>query len=179
MEPSKRCGHKMMFKIFILTLFCNSLIFTNTIAQAVHDIQYPFPETVASRFANSFLFNTACPTENDKNRTIVENFLTKSYWSQERAETDTDHLTISQITVLNDLVHTSACSTINDLYQEPLTEDNGLGEPAYNTTYYKVGTFYFVAISIRQSDTPGVVSMGLSYLHIYNDSIELIEAYAF
>lgn len=168
-----------MFKIFILTLFCNSLIFTNTIAQTVHDIQNLIPETEASRFANSFLFNTACPIENEKNKTIVENFLTKSYWSQERADTDTDHLTISQITVLNDLVHTSACSTINDLYQEALTEDNGLGEPAYNTTYYKVGTFYFVAISIRQSDTPGVVSMGLSYLHIYNDSIELIEAYAF
>ncbi|MBO6794058.1 MAG: hypothetical protein JJ895_09110 [Balneolaceae bacterium] len=169
----------MMFKIFILSLLCNVLIFTNTITQTVHDIQNLIPETEASRFANSFLFNTACPTENEKHRTIVENFLTKSYWSQERADTDTDHLTISQITVLNDLVHTSACSTFNDLYQEALTEDNGLGEHAYSTTYYKVGTFYFVAISIRQSDTPGVVSMGLSYLHIYNDSKELIEAYVF
>ena len=127
----------------------------------------------------TILANSVCPVDAVDNRTIIENFLTEPDWSSERIETNTEHLTISQITVLNVFSHNGVCTSFNEVYQESLGEDNGLGEPAYNTTYYKVGTFYFIVISIRQSDTLNVITTGLSYIHIYNESQELLEAYAF
>ena len=71
-------------------------------------------------YESNALAPLVCPIENDKNRSIMENFLTKSSWSTERVETFTSHLTVSQITVLNDLSHTSACSSFNHIYEEAL-----------------------------------------------------------
>ncbi|MEP0108068.1 MAG: hypothetical protein ABJ387_07290 [Balneola sp.] len=120
-----------------------------------------------------------CPANNSTNRSIVEDFLSKPYWSQERTETNTEHLTISQITLLSDTNDSTACTSLNTTYQEALDEKNGLGEQAYNFTYYKAGSFYFVVITIRQSDIPNYVTSGINYIHIYDQSQDLVEAYAF
>jgi hypothetical protein len=88
---------------------------------------------------------------------------------------------VSQITVLNDLNHASACSSFNHIYEEALMEDNGLGESANNVTYYKVDNFYFVVISLRKSDDPEVITMGLSFIYIFSgyQKENLIKGYAF
>lgn len=121
----------------------------------------------------------ACQVDTATNRSIVEDFLSKPFWSHERTETNTGHLTIPQITPLSDTNDSTACTSFNTTYQEALDEKNGLGEQAYNLTYYKAGSFYFVVITIRQSDTPNYVTSGINYIHIYDQSQDLVEAYAF
>lgn len=55
----------------------------------------------------------ACPTSNVINRSIMEDFLTKSHWSDERVATGTGGLTISQITLLTDSTHSITCAAPN------------------------------------------------------------------
>jgi hypothetical protein len=128
---------------------------------------------------NSFGASAVCPAQNDINESIVEDFLTKSYWSSERTETGTESLTISQITLLTDSGYNSVCTSFNNTYQEMLDEENGLGEPLFNVTYYKAGSFYFVVITIRQSDDPSYISTGVNYITVYNQNLNLVGAYAF
>lgn len=137
-----------------------------------------FEESPYSR-GNSFTASTVCPAPNDINKSIVEDFLTKSHWSSERAETNTGSLTVSQITLLSDSNHSNVCTSLNNTYQEALEEENGLGESAYNVTYYNAGNFYFVVISIRQSDDPNYMTSGVNYITVHNQSLNLIKGYAF
>lgn len=157
----------------ILILLIQLLISTSAADKSVT------PGVWASSGENTFVASTVCPAQNDINESIVEDFLTKSYWSSERTETGTGHLTVSQITLLTDTNYSSICTSFNTTYQEALDEENSLGEPAYNVTYYKVDSFYFVVITIRQSDDPNLITTGLGYIHVYNQNQSLVEAYAF
>jgi hypothetical protein len=157
-------------KIFILIL---SLLFSLTLLNTEENTfkqNIPLYETA---------FITPCPNPNEINKSIVEDFLTKSYWSSERAETNTTLLTVSQVSVLTDANNSSICTSLNDTYQEALVEENGLGEPANNVTYYKAGTFYIVVISIRQSDDPNYMTTGINFIDVYNQNLDLIKGYAF
>ena len=137
------------------------------------------PEAWTSSAENTFVASAVCPPQNDINESIVEDFLTKSYWSSERTETGTGSLTVSQITLLTDSGYSSVCTSFNTTYQEALDEENGIGEQAYNVTYYKAGSFYFVVITIRQSDDPSYISTGVNYITVYNQNQSLVKAYAF
>ena len=127
---------------------------------------------------NSYISVATCPGPNSNNRSIIEDFLIESDWSSERTETNTQGLSVSQITVLSDSNYSSVCSSLNNTYQEMLNKKHG-GEQGYNVTYYKVGSFYFVVISIRQSEDPNIVTTGLEYLDVYNQNLELIQGYAY
>ncbi|MFY0698460.1 MAG: hypothetical protein JXR11_11450 [Balneola sp.] len=120
-----------------------------------------------------------CPANNSTNRSIVEDFITKPYWSQERNETSTEHLAVSQISLLVDANDNASCISFNTTYEEALNKEDAIGEQVYNVTYYKAGTFYFVVITLRQSDNPNIVTSGINYIHIYDQSQDLVEAYAF
>lgn len=120
-----------------------------------------------------------CPAQNSLNQTVMEGFLTDLVWAAQRKESNTESLTVSQITVLDGTSYSSACSSFNDIYQEAFDEKNGLGEPANNITYYEAGNFYFVVITPRQSDNTDYITFGTSYLHIYDQNLTLVKAYAF
>lgn len=128
---------------------------------------------------NDGTYTIVCPGPSADNHTIVEDFLTKSYWSSERAETNTGSVTVSQITLLTDSSDGFACTSFNDIYQEALDEENSPGEKAYNVSYYKAGSFYFVVISIRQPANESYIATGVNYIHIYNLNLDLVKAYAF
>lgn len=120
-----------------------------------------------------------CPGQNSFNQSVMEGFLTDLVWANQRTDSNTESLTVSQITVLDDTGDSSACSSFNAIYQEAFDEKNGLGEPANNITYYEAGNFYFVVITPRQSDNTDYMTFGTSYLHIYKQNLELVKAYAF
>jgi hypothetical protein len=139
-------------------------------------------EKIDFNVQNSFaetIFKTPCPEPNDRNKEIVENFLTKSNWATERQETGAGILSPSQISVLTDSNDSSVRASFNTTHQESLEEENGNGEPAYNVTYYKAGSFYFVVITMRQSDDPNIIGFGLNFIVIYNQNLDLIKGYAF
>lgn len=156
--------------IIIQLIFC---AFTTQAQEPAISEAWPF------EYGDSFNASTACPAPNEINKSIVEDFLTKSYWASERAETNTGSITVSQITLLTDSSHSNVCTSLNNTYQEALDEENGLGEPAYNVTYYNAGSFYFVVISIRQSDDPNYITSGVNYITVHNQSLDLIKGYAF
>lgn len=122
---------------------------------------------------------TTCPVDNAINKSIAEDFITKPYWSEERQQTGAENLTTSQISLLTDANDGTACTSFNTTYEEALEEENSPGEKAYNVTYYKVDTFYFVVISIRQPANETYIATGINYIHIYDHQQDLIEAYAF
>lgn len=121
----------------------------------------------------------ACQVDTATNRSIVEDFLSKPYWSEERRQTVTEHLAISQISLLVDANDNASYISFNTTYEEALNKEDVIGEQVYNVTYYKAGAFYFVVITLRQSDNPNIVTSGISYIHIYDQSQDLVEAYAF
>lgn len=120
-----------------------------------------------------------CPAQNSLNQTVLEGFLTDTVWAAQRTESSTESLTVSQVSTLSDDSKSTVCSSLNDIYQEAFDEKNGLGEPANNVTYYEAGNFYFVVITPRQSDNPDYITIGTSYLDIYDQNLELVKAYAF
>lgn len=129
---------------------------------------------------SSALFNTAaiasvnsCPVSNPINRSIIEDFLTKASWSEKRTASGMSSVTISNITLLTDSTYVTTCTSLNTIYVEALQELNGLGEQAYNVTYYEAGGKFVVVITLRQSATPGYVTMGINFIHIYDQNLEL------
>ena len=124
-------------------------------------------------------FAAVCPEPDEGNLSVLEEFLTSTEWSSERAETNTGGLSVSQIMPLNDSSHSSICATFNKKYEQYLNEMNGISEKAYNVNYYKVDRYYFVVITIRQSEEPDYIISVLEYLDVYNQNLEPIKGYAF
>lgn len=158
--------------IFILIII---LIFSvSTAPEQEHDIS-------GTGFAIYNIFTTSgdCPNPNEINKSIVEDFLSKPEWAEQRMAANIGSISVSQVTVLTDSNDGSICSSFNETYQGFFEEENGIGEPAYNITYYKAGIFYFVVITIRQSDDPDYVGFGVSYITISDQNLNLIKGYAF
>ena len=140
-------------------------------------ISFAIHETSSFTVVNAV--ESTCPSQHFKNQRAIEGFLTRNVWADQRVDSNTESLSVSQIMVLDDTGDSSACSSFNVIYQEAFDEKNGLGEPANNITYYEAGNFYFVVITPRQSDNPDYITFGTSYLHIYDQNLELVKAYAF
>jgi len=131
------------------------------------------------QIAREYPLTVACPDSNTINHSILVDFLTKSIWAEERAETSTESLDISQIEVLTDTNDSSLCTVFTSTYLEAISEENSPGEKAYSVTYYKVGSFYFVVISIRQPANEDYIATGINYLDVYDMNQNLIKGYAF
>lgn len=157
----------------ILTLIIHVILFVLT-ARIQEPSQIPidaFPE-------HAFPADV-CPEPNDTNISILEDFLTKAGWTERREAANVGSLTVSQVTLLTNANDENVCTSFNETYQGFFEEENGIGEPAYKINYYKAGNFYFVVISIRQSDNPDYVGFGASYITISDQNLDLIKAYAF
>jgi len=121
-----------------------------------------------------------CPSDDETNHAIMEEFLTIPEWSPARGETNTDHLTTSQINYLKDYENKSICKQLNDTYKEFISEswsDNGKTFNQYDITYYRVGDFYFVVISLSQY--AGYISAGVAYIDVYDNNLNRLKGYAF
>lgn len=121
----------------------------------------------------------SCPVDNEINKSIVEDFLTKSFWGAERSETNTVGLSVSQIALIMDPNESNVCATFNTTYTEALDAVNSIGEPLYNVTYYKTGSFYFVVVTLRQPSDPNILITGVSYIDVYDSNQSYIKGYAF
>jgi len=157
----------------------NTLTLILNILLAFYYINDGVPANHETHSSVESTFTASCPGSNAVNHSIVEDFLTKPYWSSERTEANTGNLSVSQITLLTDSGDGNTCTSFNTIYQEALDEENGLGEQAHNVTYYKAGSFYFVVITPRQSDEPNYITIGVSYIDVYNQNLDLIKGYAF
>jgi len=133
----------------------------------------------AGSFKVEAITTDPCPAQNSLNQTVLEGFLTDTVWAAQRTESNTEGLTVSQVSTLSDDSNSTVCSSFNDIYQEAFDEKNGLGEPANNITYYEAGNFYFVVITPRQSDNTDYITFGTNFLDIYDQNLELVKAYAF
>jgi len=120
-----------------------------------------------------------CPAKEAINRTQLKDFLVKPSWKPQRQETNTGHLTTSQITLLSSPDNNSTCKKLNKLYQGFISETWANGEKSNNLTYYKVGNFYFVIISPKPPKDPQIVVTGPSYIGIYNNNLKKIKGYYF
>jgi hypothetical protein len=123
--------------------------------------------------------NTPCPAEISDNRDLLEEFITSSEWEKGRQETNTTHLTTSQINLLQGSEYTATCETFNSRFQEAFSETYSDGSPTYEITYYKVGNYYFVIISRRQPADPDTAVSGAEYINIFDGNLNYIKGYFF
>lgn len=119
-----------------------------------------------------------CPDENYDNRELLKDFLTKAEWSDERDETNTNGLDISTISVLEDSNYSGLCNSFNNTYPEILSQEISSGQKLYNETYYKVGSFYFVIITLN-NDSTTIVASGLEFIDVFDQNANRIQGYAF
>lgn len=120
-----------------------------------------------------------CPKDIPINRSVMTDFLEKSWWEPQRIETNTTNLSVSQIQSLADSVDSSVCESFNKQYEEALSQLHQTGGKAYNVSYYKAGQFYFVIIGVKQPENPDVVAHGTTYFDIYDSNINFVKGYAF
>src|SRR5699024_4843136 len=114
---------------------------------------------------------TPCPAETDHNRKTINAFVDAPEWQQGRQETNTEHLTKSQITLLQATEYTSACETFNERFHKAFTEEWPDGLPKNDVTYYKVGNFFFVIITPNQPDAPDEFVEGTTYITIFDQNL--------
>ncbi len=142
----------------------------------------PLTDKKSSHSADSFpvrqSLNT-CPADNDLTRTNMELFISDSEWSANRIATGTNGLRVSQLQVLTDSQNSSVCQYFNSEYSDTINETWSDGSPTYHVVYYKAGSFYFVSIVIAQPSDPEYVSVGLSFLSIYDNNLNRIEGFSF
>lgn len=138
---------------------------------------YKYKKDTQRILTNTFI--GPCPAEVEDNRNYLESFITDPEWEQARQETNTDHLTISQITLLQSPEYSSACETFNNRFNEAFSETYSDGSREYEITYYKVDTYYFVIISRRQPTDPELVASGVEYITIFDDNLNVVKGYFF
>ncbi|NBC26886.1 MAG: hypothetical protein GVY08_08490 [Bacteroidetes bacterium] len=120
-----------------------------------------------------------CPAENNLARENLELFISHPDWSNNRIDTGTNGLSVSQIQLLTDSQHSSVCQNFNSEFDDTINETWSKGGSKYDLVYYKVGSFYFVSIVVAQPSDPEYVSVGLSFLIIYDSNLNRIEGFSF
>lgn len=156
--------------VFIITFTIVSALFT------------PLTDKNSSHSAGSFpvrqSLNT-CPADNDLTRTNMELFISHPEWSDNRTATGTNGLSVSQLQVLTDSQNSSVCQYFNSEFDDTINETWSKGGSKYHVVYYKAGSFYFVSIVIAQPSDPEYVSVGLSFLIIFDNNLNEIKGYSF
>lgn len=154
--------------VLILTFTILSTLFTPVIDSPNSD-SFPVMQSL----------NT-CPANNDLTYANVELFISHPDWSDNRTATGTNGLSVSQLQVLSDGQHSSVCQYFNSEYSDTINKtsqpDN---DPTYHVTYYKAGSFYFVSIVLAQPSNTEYVAVGLSFIIVYDNSLNLIKGYSF
>lgn len=120
-----------------------------------------------------------CPVEVEDNENYIKSFLTSAEWAKGRQETNTEHLTMSQVTVLTSPQFNTTCETLNNRFQEAISETYSDGSHTFDLTYYKVGNYYFVIISRRQPAKPDLVASGVEYITIFDNNLDVVKGYFF
>lgn len=123
--------------------------------------------------------SNVCPSDNDLTRGNVERFISHPDWSDNRTATGTSGLSLSQLKVLTDSQNSSTCQYFNSEFADTINESWADNSPAYHIVYYKAGGFYFVSIVVAQCSDPEYVSVGLSYLIVFDTSLNEIKGYSF
>lgn len=119
-----------------------------------------------------------CRPDVEKARKVVENFLTNTDLSDERIETGTTGLEVSQIQVLDDSQDSNACQEFDQRYQQAINKEGANNDNFYDVAYYKAGNFYFVVLVLAPPSDPDSISMGLSHIVIFDDNLDKLAAYS-
>lgn len=123
----------------------------------------------------------SCRPDNEWTRENLKIFLTHQDWTDGRQETGTQGISASQLQVLsnNNNEDKSVCSDLTAEFMDTINETWPDGSNAYNVTFYKAGSFYFVSIAIAQPDDPNKAAVGLSFITIYDSNLNRIKGYSF
>lgn len=151
----------LLFLVFPLVLYLNQKEIGNNIKH------------------NTIEYTSPCPAQTEVNRGIMEDFLSSSAWKSNRQETNTDMLSTSQITLLTSPEFTNICDRLNSKYEAMISKTWKSGESRYNLTYYKVGNYYFVIISLNQPSDTSRVAVGSAFLNIHDKNLNRIIGYSF
>lgn len=121
-----------------------------------------------------------CWPEVDHARTIVESVISHPNWESERSETGTNDLNVSQIQLLTNPLFSQKCEVLNEELSEGIAKRSGPNnDRTYDHVYYKVGNFYFVVVVLAQPSDPEYVSIGLSFIMVYDEDLNYLAGYSF
>jgi len=102
-----------------------------------------------------------CPPAREKARTVMEEFLTESSWTDERQEVGATGFSAGDIYRLRDPEDTGMCENLWE--KSPSSNSEGIAR-----VYYKTGSYYFIVRVPREKSTP-------EDLNLYGESIEIFK----
>lgn len=122
-----------------------------------------------------------CPVQDELTEGNAVNFLTKQSWADNRQETGTVGVSPNQLQVLsnNNSQDKTTCEFFNNEFTNTITKSWADGSPMYKVAYYKAGYFFFVSTVVAQPADPDRVSVGLSFIDVYDQNLNHIKGYAF
>lgn len=159
----------MKSEIIISFIVAVTLIISAINNESVHSNQYPVQQSL-----------NVCPVDNELTRGNVELFISDPSWSENRAATGTNDLSLSQLQILTDNQDIPACQYFNSEFEETINQTwTGDVGSKYHVVYYKAGNFYFVSIVIAKPTNPKYAALGLSFLIIFDNNFNEIKGYSF
>lgn len=112
-------------------------------------------------------YSQSCTSPNEMARQMVNNFLLKPNLRYARVETGVESYAFYEPTVVSD---STVCAELaKDFSPEAMD--------GWSVSYFKLGPKYIVNAVVKQPDTPGVVSMGISAVYVYDQKFNLIKGY--
>jgi len=123
-----------------------------------------------------------CRADNDLTRENMVLFISHPRWKDNRIATGTDGLDPSQLKLLTDDQDLAACQHFNTEHNAAINQTHSEAEgggPNYHIVYYKAGSFYFVSTVLAQPLNPEYHSVGLSFIEVYDNSLNRIKGYSF
>lgn len=104
-----------------------------------------------------------CPRARENARTVIEDFLTGSSWTDERQELGVS-VDADQIRVLNNSQDSSSCQKLAEMFPEVEQKDR---------MFYKAGSYHFVIYKwTERSD--GTMAIGSPGFIILNDDFDVL-----
>ncbi|HCI69313.1 MAG TPA: hypothetical protein DF712_23685 [Balneola sp.] len=118
------------------------------------------------------LASAQCPTkERESAKEIIKAFASHPEWADMRNTTNLSSLTLDDVSKLEGASNAQACQELNELSEALFSK--------YDVFYYTVKDKYAVVSVLKEPEDPDVVSMGLSFIEIYDNTFNRIKGYSF
>jgi len=123
-------------------------------------------------FAVASNLKAQCPTyEDEASQDIIGSFVSTPHWDKIKADNGLSGVTAADIEKLNLPSHQNICSTLN-------TKANHMFSK-YHVYYYKLKNRYIVVSVLKQPEDPDLVTVGLSFLDIFDSNLNPLNGYSF
>lgn len=122
----------------------------------------------------------SCRQETRITRQIADQFITADEWRDVRSKIGMFGYEKGNLELLHDSTHARICEELNSMFSDEINQKiPTTNDSMFRVAYYKVGRFYLVITQRAQASDPSIISLGLSFLEIYDEHLQRLAGYSF